>query len=63
MTTLEDSFLRDLEDLSDDSGAEEDDRDAAIPENDEVHVSLTFKHLEQKLHLISKGWLRQPAFH
>ena len=36
MATLEDSFLRDLEDLSDDSGGEEDDRDAALPENDQV---------------------------
>lgn len=36
MTTLEDSFLRDLEDLSDDSEAEEDERNAAIPENNEV---------------------------
>lgn len=38
MATLEDSFLRDLEDLSDDSDAEEEDRDAALPENDEVSV-------------------------
>ena len=45
MATLEDSFLRDLEDLSDDSGGEEDDRDAALPENDQV--SLACKSLSQ----------------
>ena len=39
MATLEDSFLRDLEDLSDDSEAQEEDRDAALPENNEVRVS------------------------
>ena len=43
MTTLEDSFLRDLEDLSDDSGGEEDDRDAALPENDQVSVACNGK--------------------
>ena len=38
MATLEDSFSRDLEDTSDDSGAEEDDRDAAILEKNEIHL-------------------------
>lgn len=36
MAALGDSFLRDLEDLSDDSDVEEEDRDAALPENNEV---------------------------
>ena len=40
MAALEDSFLRDLEDLSDDSEGEEEDRDAALPENDEVRTNI-----------------------
>lgn len=38
MAALEDSFLRDLEDLSDDSEVEEEDRHAALPENNEVRA-------------------------
>ena len=38
MAALEDSFLRDLEDLSDDSEVEEDNRDAALPEDNEVRA-------------------------
>ncbi len=40
MAALEDSFLRDLEDLSDDSEAEEEDRDAALPEHNEVRRNV-----------------------
>lgn len=40
MATLEDSFLRDLEDLSDDSEAEDEHKDAALPENNEVRFVL-----------------------
>ena len=41
MAALEDSFLRDLEDLSDDSGAEEADRNAAPPEGNEVSANAS----------------------
>ncbi|CAK0786916.1 hypothetical protein CVIRNUC_010130 [Coccomyxa viridis] len=57
MATLEDSFLRDLEDLSDDSGGEEDDRDAALPENDQMDTDEVevgnFDTLESRARLMS----------
>ena len=40
MAALEDSFLRDLEDLSDDSGGEEEERNAVLPEGNEASASV-----------------------
>jgi len=39
MAALEDSFLRDLEDLSDDSEDEDQDKIAVLPEDNEVSAS------------------------
>ena len=39
MAALEDSFLRDLEDLSDDTGGEEEDTIAVLPEGNEVSAT------------------------
>lgn len=56
MATLEDSFLRDLEDLSDDSGGEEDDRDAALPENDQVSVACNHKTQTESSDPVPAKW-------